>query len=254
MRTDILFNQGWEFLLSDQNFSLKSGSYPASGLSPDMNPFPDEEPFLHEIWKTVSLPHDWDVEYELEENAPSGGGGGYARTGIGWYRKRFSLTPQEISGRHVTLLFEGVYMNASVWLNGVFLGHHNYGYTPFILPLDKALITGEAGEENTLLVRVDNSAQPGSRWYSGSGMFFDTDAQKELTAMLRRDFNHPSVILWSIRNEIPEQSSKDGVALVEFLQGICHREDSTRMVTCACDNIASGSPPAPYGNLKTPWM
>ncbi|MCD8380187.1 MAG: beta galactosidase jelly roll domain-containing protein [Lachnospiraceae bacterium] len=183
MRTDVNFNQGWEFILSDT------------------------EPSADAAWKPVSLPHDWDVEYELQEDAASGGGGGYAHAGIGWYRRRFALTPQEAAGRHVSLLFEGVYMNASVYLNGELLAHHNYGYTPFMVSLDQALKyrtdadpdagstmlhsseEGTAqnaevrnallpeGEEsaaiNTLLVHVDNSLQPGSRWYSGSGIYRD---------------------------------------------------------------------------------
>lgn len=80
----------------------------------------------------------------------------------------------------------------------------------------------------------------------GSSMFFTNHAKEDLTAMLRRDYNHPSVVIWSIGNEIPEQSSVDGVKILKFLQDICHQEDSSRMVTSACDNIGgSGADPYP---------
>ena len=84
----------------------------------------------------------------------------------------------------------------------------------------------------------------------GSSMFFKTHAKEDMTAMLRRDFNHPSVVIWSIGNEIPEQSSVDGVKILKFLQDICHEEDSSRMVTSACDNIASYEPFRTYREFE----
>ncbi|MCM1190211.1 MAG: DUF4982 domain-containing protein [bacterium] len=444
MRIHQLFNQDWQFILSDDA------------------PGPEAE------WRPVRLPHDWSTEYELREDAPTGGGGGYARAGIGWYRRLFTPDADFLSpGKHVSLLFDGVYMDATVYLNGKEIGHHGYGYTPFEVSLD-GLLPGE----NLISVRVDNSHQPNSRWYTGSGiyrnvhltvtddirialhgvrcttsslfpeygkasltirtlvenrgqsrqtvgvlyrlldrdgneaafagtslslkkdsctdcevrpeidaphlwsaedpylytlvttlqadgetvdelstpvgirtavfdcdrgfllngasvklkgmclhhdcglfgavgyrdvwerrltklkdmgcnaircahnppdpafldlcdelgflvmdeifdewlltkhknnnyysqsfaygssMFFAAEAKTNLVAMLRRDFNHPSVILWSIGNEIPEQSSIDGPAIAKYLQDICHEEDCTRMVTSACDNIAANS-------------
>ena len=76
----------------------------------------------------------------------------------------------------------------------------------------------------------------------GFSQFFSRDAQRELTAMLHRDRNHPSVILWSIGNEIPEQATVEGVSMLCALQDLCHREDPTRMVTSACDNIVAAAP------------
>lgn len=121
-------------------------------------------PAADAAWRPLQLPHDWSVDYPVEENAPSCGSGGYARTGIGWYRRSFSLVKQ--TGRRYVLRFDGVYMNCDVWLNGQHIGGHVYGYTGFELELPAALADGE----NELLVRVDNSQQPGSRWYTGSGI------------------------------------------------------------------------------------
>ncbi|MCM1044628.1 MAG: DUF4982 domain-containing protein [Candidatus Gastranaerophilales bacterium] len=446
MRKEMDFNADWSFFFGDGEGFERSDCSTAG-------------------WKTLQLPHDWSTEYEPRQDAPTGGGGGYATAGIGWYRKRFVLT--DLGGdEKVFLYFEGVYMDADVYLNGEKAGWHGYGYGSFWIDLTGRIQAGE----NVLAVRVDNSRQPNCRWYSGSGItrnarlirtnlvhvdswgvrcatngiypeqeqaslqirtlvknegetsvcvgvlhtlydaegnqvctsgtmlhmasgetndcmqrpvveqphlwtdedpylytlvstvmkddvpvdetscrigirtavfdcdqgfllngrsvkikgmclhhdcgmtgavgyreiwqrrlqalkemgcngircahnppdpafldlcdemgflvmdeifdewmlvkhkndnyysqnaaygsgqFFHRHAGEELTAMLRRDYNHPSVILWSIGNEIPEQSSLDGVKILNDLQDICHAEDSSRMVTSACDNIAA---------------
>lgn len=118
--------------------------------------------------RPVTLPHDWSMEYPFREDAPCKGSGGYAETGVGWYKKTFIVEKTALEGnRHVTLRFDGAYMLTKVWLNGTYLGRHVYGYTPFEWDVTALL---KSGEENELIVRVDNSAQPNSRWYSGSGI------------------------------------------------------------------------------------
>ncbi|MCM1026456.1 MAG: DUF4982 domain-containing protein [Roseburia sp.] len=446
MRQETNFNENWSFWLGDD----------ADCARPD---------YAEGGWRALTLPHDWSTEHEPKREAVTGGGGGYATAGVGWYRKHFrmeSLGEEE----KLFLYFEGVYMDATIYLNGEPVGWHGYGYGSFQVDITDQVKTGE----NVLAVRVDNSHQPNCRWYSGSGItrnvwmirtekvhvdlwgvrcatngiypkqeqaalqirafvrndgdtpvhvgvihdlydgegnlvctsgtglylkpgcsddsmvrpavekphlwtdedpylytlvtrvvrddvtldevktrvgirtavfdcdrgfllngesvkikglclhhdcglvgaavsreiwerrlrtlremgcngvrcshnppdptlldlcdelgflvmdeifdewmltknknenyysqkfaygssqFFDRYAREELTAMLRRDYNHPSVILWSIGNEIPEQSSLDGVKILNFLQDICHEEDSSRMVTSACDNIVA---------------
>lgn len=119
-------------------------------------------------YRPVKLPHDWSLEYPFEEDAESCGSGGYVRTGIGWYKKIFRVNPDAVKGGRVVLHFEGAYMLAQVWLNGQSLGRHVYGYTPFEWDVTDLLKTD--GSENVVDVKVDNSAQPNSRWYSGSGI------------------------------------------------------------------------------------
>ena len=449
MRTMVKWNKDWLFCLGDA---------PEYGA-----PEACEENF-----RPQNLPHDWSVEYEPEEKEKTGGGGGYAKSGIGWYRKHFSLecVPE---GEKLYLYFEGIYMDSTIYINGKKAGGHGYGYTSFHVDITPYVRAGE----NVAAVRVNNSLVPNSRWYSGSGiyrdvylvrtdsvhfdhfgvrcgtngiypkqnqaalqicarvtndseehanvgvlhrvydadgalvstsgiaislapgetgdcmvrptveaphlwtdedpylytlestvvkdgeavdkssarigirtavfdadrgfllngntvkikgmcvhhdcgltgavgyreswerrlkelkemgcngircahnppvpvlldlcdelgflvmdeafdewllaknktdnyysenlaygssMFFPDHAKEDITAMLRRDYNHPSVVIWSIGNEIPEQSSADGVKLLKLLQDICHREDSTRMVTSACDNIVAVEP------------
>ncbi len=446
MRKVDCFNDNWKFILNDrQEYVLAD--------------------FNDNAWEKLTLPHDWSIKRGLREDSMTGGGGGFAEAGCGWYRKKFTIDNLK-DNEEVTLLFDGVYMSSTVYLNGEKITSHAYGYTPFYVNITGRLLNGE----NIIAVRVDNSHQPNSRWYTGSGIyrnvylirtdkihfdmwgmqcntngiyptqdraslelratlvndtdseayarviyklydaegelvmnagaglylsageksmcetkpevshphlwtdmdpylytlvstvmvdgepvdevtlrvgirtatfdcdkgfvlngesvkikgmclhhdcglagavgyreiwyrrfkklkdmgcngircahnppspefldlcdefgflvmdeifdewmlgknknhnyfsenfsygynqFFKSNAEADLVKMLRRDYNHPSVILWSVGNEIPEQASKDGVAIVKFLQDICHREDQTRMVTSACDNIAS---------------
>ncbi len=452
MSACVNFDKNWLFCLDDRE-EFKDPSFDDSA------------------WQALDLPHDWSNEYPLDENAPSGGGGGFVRTGVGWYRKTFEI-PEKEDGKAYFLRFDGVYMDSTVYLNGGPVGGHGYGYSSFYADLTDAAVTGK----NVVSVRVNNALQPNSRWYSGSGIyrsvwfeekaklrfdhygircstngiyedegvaalqiaaavvngtekeqhagvvhrvydaegqlvstsgialklqpgersdcmtrpnipaphlwtdrdpylytlestllldgeavdsfgcrigirtatfdkdkgfllngkrvkikgmcvhydcgltgavdyketwerrlrklkkmgcngirmtvkpptpylldlcdemgflcmdeiydewtlsknknqnyysealaygsaqFFWTDAELDMVTWLRRDFNHPSVVIWNIGNEIPEQSSIDGPKLVRFLQDICHREDQSRMVTSACDNIIA------FGNIRT---
>jgi len=118
-------------------------------------------------WDPVILPHDWSIAGPVDAAAPAAGHGGYFPTGAGWYRLKLPA-PKSWGGKCVEIEFEGAAMGARVWLNGAELGSWAYGYTPFHFDLSKQL---KIGEENVLTVRVDNSAQPNSRWYSGSGLY-----------------------------------------------------------------------------------
>jgi beta-galactosidase len=122
-------------------------------------------------WRSVDLPHDWSIEGPFLETHPSGGDGGYAPCGIGWYRKVFTLPERARPGK-VFLEFDGIYMNCRAWVNGVDVGSHVYGYTGFTLDITDAVNRGPG--TNVVAVRVDNSAQPGSRWYTGSGIYRHT--------------------------------------------------------------------------------
>ena len=153
-----LFVEGWQFCLTD------------SVERPDAV-----------SWRAVTLPHDWCVEEPVSPDAPSCGSGGYARTGIGWYTKEFRL--QQEPGSQYVLLFDGVMMNCDLWLNDAHLGKHIYGYTPFEADITRYLAEGT----NKLFVRVDNSRQPASRWYTGCGITRNVYLERRNTIHIARN-------------------------------------------------------------------
>lgn len=71
----------------------------------------------------------------------------------------------------------------------------------------------------------------------GYKRFFDDWSERDLVGMIRRDRNHPCVILWSIGNEIKEQAAPQGGAMAQRLADICHREDPTRLVTSGVNKM-----------------
>ena len=144
-RQKLLFNDDWIFHLDD-----------VSGA--------EKVDFDDRNWRQLSLPHDWSIEGDFDEKAVVGGNGGYLPVGVGWYRKHFSI-PE--NSRKIWIEFDGSYMNTEVWLNGSYIGKHVNGYISFYFDLTPFLKQGE----NVIAVRVDNSIQTNSRWYSGSGIY-----------------------------------------------------------------------------------
>jgi beta-galactosidase len=145
----VIFNQDWRFQLGDVT----------SGQDMDLN---DSQ------WRQLDLPHDWSIEGEFSEKAPAGTGGGALPGGIGWYRKNFHI-PLTAKGKQIFIEFDGVYRNSEVWINGHYLGKRPYGYISFQYDLTPHLIYGS--NKNLIAVKADNSQQPNSRWYSGSGIY-----------------------------------------------------------------------------------
>lgn len=118
-------------------------------------------------WRCLDLPHDWAVEGDFSQANPSGVTGGALPGGVGWYRKTFTIDAAD-KGKRVSVLFEGSYMNTEVFVNGRPLGVRPYGYVSFGYDITPYI---KWGGENVVAVRVDNSEQPNSRWYSGCGIY-----------------------------------------------------------------------------------
>jgi len=153
------------------------------------SPGVEAEGFDDSGWRALDIPHDWSIEdlpspaAESPDAIWSGGdtplrtgpfdmyasegqiATGWTVGGVGWYRRTFDR-PQVPAGGKAELRFEGVYMNCDVWLNGVHLGNHPYGYTEFAFNVTPHLKDGK----NTVAVRVNNTGR-NSRWYSGSGIY-----------------------------------------------------------------------------------
>jgi beta-galactosidase len=163
-RTTQLFDFDWRFFRGDAT----NAQVPA---------FDDRQ------WRLLDLPHDWSIEDlpapagrpvgsrvisgPFDSEAQGGTDTGFTVGGIGWYRKHFGL-PKAWQDKVVTVRFDGVYMNADVWINGQHLGNHPYGYTSFVFDLSKYLRFGD--QENVLTVQVKNRGR-NSRWYAGSGIY-----------------------------------------------------------------------------------
>ena len=142
------FDKGWLFILGDS----------AQMATPTYN---------DNHWRKLSLPHDWAIEGDFYAGNPSGAGGGALPGGIGWYRKHFLLDCEAEPGGRYFIEFDGVYMNSTVYVNGQEVGHRPYGYSSFEYDITKYLKRGD----NVIAVKVDNSDQPNSRWYSGCGIY-----------------------------------------------------------------------------------
>jgi beta-galactosidase len=152
------FDLGWKF------FKDSGEGFEAPGLDDS-------------AWRTLDLPHDWSIEDlpaeegterigPFDKKSPGGTATGFTVGGEGWYRRHFRMERMPAEGR-VEVLFEGVYMESDVWLNGRHLGNRVHGYTPFAFDLTPHL---RADGDNVLAVRVRNLGK-NSRWYSGSGIY-----------------------------------------------------------------------------------
>jgi beta-galactosidase len=127
----------------------------------------DEQQIFNQPLKKVTLPHDWSIDLPFDEQSPSGNRGASLRGGLGLYEKRFRLDNQD-KGKNIFIIFDGVYMNSTVTINGHTLGNRPFGYISFEYDLSPFLYFGD--KENVLTVRAENK-QPNSRWYSGSGIY-----------------------------------------------------------------------------------
>ncbi|MGN7811356.1 glycoside hydrolase family 2 TIM barrel-domain containing protein [Flavobacterium sp. 22076] len=119
-------------------------------------------------WRTLDVPHDWSIEGKFDEKSPGGYGGGSLNGGLGWYKKTFKVAAED-STKITSITFDGVYKNSEVWVNGHYLGKRPNGYIGFQYDMSPYLNYGD--KNNEIIVKVDNSKQPNSRWYSGSGIF-----------------------------------------------------------------------------------
>jgi beta-galactosidase len=148
-RTIIDFNPNWKFWLGDTAIANEPG-------------YNDQE------WRALNLPHDWSIEGAFSEKNPGTPNQAALPTGIGWYRKTFTL-PATAAGQSVFIEFDGVYRNSEVWVNGHYLGKRPNGYISFGYDITEFCNPGAA--QQVIAVKVDNSLQPNSRWYTGSGIY-----------------------------------------------------------------------------------
>jgi beta-galactosidase len=173
-REQLLFDFGWKFFMGhgtdparDLGFGTGQGDFAKTGeFGFSTDKFDDSS------WRSLNLPHDWAVELPFvhDEEQNSHGykplGRRYPETSVGWYRRTFDI-PQEDAGRRISVLFDGAFRDALIFLNGYFIGRNDNGYAPFRFDLTDFL---HYGGQNHLVVRMDASF--GDGWfYEGAGLY-----------------------------------------------------------------------------------
>jgi beta-galactosidase len=143
------FNADWKFFLGDE-------------------PQAKNTVFNDIQWRNLDLPHDWSIEGRFDTKNPTTQAEGGLPAGTGWYRKSFTV-PASAKNNNVFIDFDGIYHNSEVWINGHYLGMRPNGYISFRYDLTPYLKFGD--QKNVVAVRVDNTDQPNSRWYTGSGIY-----------------------------------------------------------------------------------
>ncbi len=145
----ISFNENWKFFF---------------GEVPPVNDYS----YNDSAWRSLQLPHDWSIEGRFDKNSPATVGGEGLTGGLGWYRKSFLINNKD-RNKNILIDFDGIYRNSEVWINGQYLGRRPNGYISFRYDLPPFLHYGT--QKNVIAVKVENSQQPNSRWYSGSGIY-----------------------------------------------------------------------------------
>jgi beta-galactosidase len=200
------FDANWRFLKADA-------------------PGAEQSQFDDSTWRALDVPHDWSIEGPFAETNKTGGAGAFLPSGVGWYRKQFTL-PDTFSNRCVFIEFDGVMQNSEVWINGVSLGKRPFGYVSFGYELNGHLNFGP-GKTNVLVVRADTSDQPASRWYSGAGIY--RHVRLVLTDPVHID-------RWGVFVSTPQVSATQATVYVET--SVTNQSDSPRVITVRTTLIA----------------
>ncbi|MEU3782162.1 glycoside hydrolase family 2 TIM barrel-domain containing protein [Streptomyces sp900129855] len=193
-RRTVALRDGWRFaLVNPGGITDPTGQY-ADAAAPGYD---------DSAWREVAVPHDWSIEQTPTTQNGTTSGTGFFPGGLGWYRLAFTLPPAQ-AGKRISVEFDGVYMDSSVYCNGAEVGHHPYGYTGFAFDLTGLLHT-DGVTENVLAVKVQNRL-PSSRWYSGSGIY--REARLVVTEPVH-------VARWGTYVTTPEITGEQAVVRVE---------------------------------------
>ncbi|MFJ5997195.1 glycoside hydrolase family 2 TIM barrel-domain containing protein [Streptomyces sp. NPDC092370] len=192
-RRTVALRDGWRFaLVNPGGITDPTGAYADAHL-----PGHDDSG-----WRETAVPHDWSIEQTPTTEHGTTSGTGFLPGGLGWYRLAFTLPPT-LAGKRISVEFDGVYMDSTVYCNGKEAGRHPYGYTGFALDLTD-LVHTDGATENVIAVKVQNRL-PSSRWYSGSGIY--REARLVITEPVH-------VARWGTRVTTPEITAERGVVRV----------------------------------------
>lgn len=176
-RKRINFDDNWKFAFGNANDPAKDFNYSIAAVfskTGGAQKTAIDPKFNDSNWRKLSLPHDWAVElpfvnsksFDVQSHGYKPVGGDYPETSIGWYRKKFSIARSD-SGQRFQIQFDGVYRDATFWVNGFYLGNNKSGYVGCSYDISNYL---HYGGENVLVVRVDATQYEG--WfYEGAGIY-----------------------------------------------------------------------------------
>ena len=164
-REHLSLDANWKFHLGDEWPRALDLTKAAFSSGPASAKFDDS------TWRTLALPHDWAVELPFEKTADRDHGFkpvgmGFPKNSIGWYRRTFELTKED-EGKRIWLTFDGVFRNATVWVNGWLVSRHESGYYPFREDITNAV---NFSGKNLLTVRV-NATEFEGWFYEGAGIY-----------------------------------------------------------------------------------
>lgn len=285
-RQRMLMNQDWKFAKGhaanpDQDFhygqalsfSKINFLQEATMLQADQESrmrIPHTERFDDSAWESISLPHDWGMslgfdQQQLKIKGYRKLGGRSPENSVGWYRKTFSI--EAVKGCRYTLEFEGIFRDAQVWMNGIYLGRGESGYVPLVFDVTECL-NYEKEAKNVITVRVD--ATQSELWsYEGAGIYrnvwltrtahvhvaqwgtFVTSqvdvAKKEATVQAEVEIANASAIDQSVQvtNTIIDQEGK-AIASAEQRLQLSALENGTTRMSIPLKNIRLWSVASPY--------
>src|SRR5688572_29144803 len=176
MRQRLLLDRNWRFALDHaadvsrdfefarSRYLIRAGEAQGAG----------KVDFDDSGWRPIDLPHDWAVELpfdpavnkDLLDDGYHAIGLDHPQNSVGWYRRAFDL-PASDDGRRISIEFDGVFRDSTVFVNGHYLGRHASGYTPFRYDITDV---ANYGGRNVVVVRVDASLFEGW-WYEGAGIY-----------------------------------------------------------------------------------
>ena len=200
------FNDRWTFEKVDQDDRLKAF-------------YGDDNKII------VTLPYDAMIREKRDKECPAGAQSGFYPGGVYTYEKSF-LAPKEWKNQDVVLEFEGIYGTARVWINGALATVNRNGYMGFSVDLKPWICYGQ---ENLIKIDVDNSNQPNSRWYTGSGIYRDVNLWTGKGVYIPHD-----------EMKITTLSVNDDVAVVEVCVNLKNTEACGIEAKCYVELIFEG--------------
>ena len=174
---------------------------------------------------TVTLPYDAMIREKRDKECPAGAQSGFYPGGVYTYEKSF-LAPEEWKNQDVVLEFEGIYGTARVWINGALATVNRNGYMGFSVDLKPWICYGQ---ENLIKIDVDNSNQPNSRWYTGSGIYRDVNLWTGKGVYIPHD-----------EMKITTLSVNDDVAVVEVCANVKNTKECGIEAKCYVELIFEG--------------